>query len=164
MEPNLVMPSSGHSGVCLPFLRQTVFSCPVKKALLLVLASVALLVVGFMAYWQYRYVTSVDHYLTQHLGIRNYTLLQKVQDNHQWYAKVALGPGEGARLLHRYPFAKGYDPGAPVRAVKPANDFINACAECRSYLNVTDQGVYGYVLYRLNENQQQLELYNQFGD
>lgn len=135
-----------------------------KKALLLTLAAVALFVVGLMTYWQYRHVTSVDRYLTHQLEIRNYTLLQKVQDNHQWYAKVALGPGEGARLLHRYPFAKGYDPRALVRAAKPANDFINACAECQFYLDVTDQGVYGYVLYRLNDNQQQLELYKQFGD
>lgn len=155
---------SDRSAVCSLLSSVTRFSCPMKKALLLGLGSVAMLVVGVWAYWQYQHVTYVDRYIAQHLGIQNYTLLQKVHDNHQWYAKVALGPGEGPRLLHRYPFAKGYDPGVLVSAVKPANEFIKPCLECRYYLDVTKQGVYGYVLYRLNENQQQLELYNQFGD
>lgn len=117
-----------------------------------------------MGYWQYMHVTYVRKYIEEGAGIRAYSLVQKVHDNHQWYAKVSFHKDEGTQLLQRYPFVTNYNTWVLAKASKPQNDFIKDCADCQYYLETTGHGIYGYTLYCLSGNKQQLELYEQFGD
>ena len=80
-----------------------------KSHLRLVLLSVAAVVVAGLAYLQYEHVIYVRTYLEERVGLRDFSLRQKVHNHHQWYAKMDLGKGEATKLLTRFPFAPNYN-------------------------------------------------------
>ena len=134
-----------------------------KRPLRLVLFSLAAVALVGLSYGYYRHVTHLRTYLEERLGLRDFTIEEKVYNSHQWYAKVSLSKDEATKLRRRFPFAANYNSGVLDRARKPQNEFIKDCTECQYYLETHGTGVYGYVMQCLHANQQ-LEIFSEFGE
>ena len=133
-----------------------------KRKIKITLGVASIIVIGIIGYLEYLYETYVDRTIKAYTQINNYTVVQKVHDDHQWYSKIIISKEDGEKLLNLYHFKYDYNVQA-IRGNFP-NDYINDCADCWYYLDDKGHGVYGYVLYCLSENKKQLEIYEQFGD
>jgi hypothetical protein len=133
-----------------------------KNKIKLTLGFALIIVVGIIGYLAILNITYVNRTIKKYTLINEYTLIEKVHDNHQWYAKLSISRVDGERLSKLHNFKYGYT--AKVIAGKSQNDYIKDCANCWYYLDDKNHGVYGYVLYCLSEDKKQLEIYEEFGD
>ena len=120
-----------------------------------------LAIIGY-TYINLPFITYVDRTIKSNTHINNYSIIEKVHNNNEWYAKINISPNDGEALLNRYPFKYGYT--AKVIAGKVQQDYIKDCSGCSYYVNDKGVGLYGYVLYCLSGNKKQLEIYQAFGD
>jgi hypothetical protein len=134
-----------------------------KKKILVISAIliICLAVIGYI-YINWPFITYVDRTIKSYTYINNYTIIQKVHNNHEWYAKISISQSDGEKLYNRYPFKYGYSTKAI--AGKLQQDYIKECGNCWYYINSKGIGYYGYVLYCLSSDKKQLEIYEPFDE
>lgn len=133
-----------------------------KNTIKITLGVASIIVIGVIGYIEFLNFTYVDRTIKKNTQIKSYVFIQKVHDNHQWYAKITISKDDGENLFKLYHFSYGYN--TKVIAGKSQNDYIKDCPNCWYYLDDKGHGVYGYVLYCLSEDKKQLEVYQEFGD
>lgn len=133
-----------------------------KRNIKITLGIASILIIGLIGYVEFLTLTYVDRTIKNYTQIRSYTILQKVHDNHQWYAKITISEEAGESLFRLHHFSYSYN--AKVIAGKPQNDYIKDCSNCWYYFDDKGHGVYGYVLYCLSEDKKQLQVYEEFGN
>lgn len=133
-----------------------------KKNIRLLVLAVSIIVIGVIAYLKFLNVTYVDRTVRKYTRIKDYSIEEKLHDDHQWYAKMLVNVKDGESLFRLYPFKYGYN--TKVIAGKSQNNYIKDCTDCWYYLDDKKQGVYGYTLYCLSGDKKQLEIYQEFGD
>ena len=113
-------------------------------------------------YYEYLYVTYVDREVSNRLKTENYKIVLQKHTNHDWYAKVIINQKEGKRFFNLYKFRLGYK-SIDLRN-KPNPDAISEDNSSWYYMDPEGVGVYGYTLYHLNHDTNQLEIYQVFGN
>ncbi|TWI95605.1 hypothetical protein JN11_04344 [Mucilaginibacter frigoritolerans] len=132
------------------------------KPIKIIIIGIITLFAGTFLYFQYKYHTFVDDMVKSTTHIENYKLISKVHDDQQWYANILISKSDGAKLAKLYPFKYGNNP--IYLAGKYRNTYIKNKPNCWYYFNDKGQGPYGYILYCLNNNQTQLEIYDLFAN
>lgn len=133
-----------------------------KKSTSFALA-IAILVVIAAGYFIWDDHTFVRRAITHYTHIQDIRLIYKEQNNHEWYGKVQIDPKDSGRLLALYPWKIGFDKQA-VLAGKLDPPYLHNCLNCRYYVDDTGRGLFGYVVFVMGPDAQQLEVYEQFGD
>jgi hypothetical protein len=104
----------------------------------------------------------VDRTIKSRTYISNYSIIEKVHDNEECYAKISISQKDGEALFKRSPFKKGYT--NKVIAGKAQQAYIKDCPDCWYYIIDGESGIYSYTLYCLSADKKQLEIYECFGD
>jgi len=130
----------------------------IKKIIITVIGLFAVI----LLYIQYERYTFVDRMIKAKTHIENYKIISKVHDDQQWYANVLISKSNGEKLMKLYPFRYGYNP--IYLAGKYQNTYIKNKPNCWYYFDGKGQGPYGYVLYCLNNDKTQLEIYDLFAN
>ena len=133
-----------------------------NKRIKLTLGGILVIVIGVIAYFKFLNVTYIDRTIKSYTNVNDYSIKEKIHNNHEWYAKISISKTDGDSLLKRYPFKQSYT----IKAIagKVQQDYIKECPDCWYYIEDKEAGLYGYILYCLSSDKMQLEIYQAFGD
>jgi len=132
-----------------------------KQILKWVILPLGVVSAAFLLYMHFEITTYTDRTITNYAHVTDYRIISEVHDDSQWYVKIWIDGRDGERLLKICPFR--YGENAFDLKSYFINDYIKRKPNCWYYLK-KGQGPYGYILYCLNNNKSDLEIFELFGD
>ena len=122
-----------------------------------------IVVSSFLMYWTWARSTFVKRAIRSYTQISDPVVLHKMQNDHEWYGDVEISETAGRAFFGRHQWRQGFQASNALSGRYYSPAALNDCSACWFYIDDQHRGPYGYVVYVLSTNLQNLQVYEVFG-
>jgi hypothetical protein len=137
-----------------------------KKLILFLVLSVAILAITFTAYLYWAKSTFVAREIKRRTGAQEVHVLDQAHAGDHWYGKAEIDQQTGKQLLARFVWERGFERKVAL-AGRVVSDRPPDCSTClyriESDPHDRQYHPYNYTVYVLSSDLKVLEVYEQFG-